>query len=157
MSLLSEAGIPIIAKATCPRRILEAPLDKKGELLDGWDLAGECSYCGSVSPGVLFARLNAGNVIVTPTDKNYKIYLDATPGSPLFRRQFRTDNDSSGDPTKWVWGSAEVPTVKFYFQHLTLEQREQFIALYNDKKMQMAYPHQFYVTPYFADELPESR
>lgn len=46
---------------------------------------------------------------------------------------------------------AYVPgTGKFYFQHLSPEQRETFIELYNDKTMKLGYPGHFYTRPFFA-------
>ena len=55
----------------CPRRALD------NRQTDFWFKAeGEylCSYCGSLRPDQVLARIAAGETI-TPTDKNYKAYL----------------------------------------------------------------------------------
>lgn len=43
---------------------------------------------------------------------------------------------------------------KFYFQHLTLEDRQTFIDLYNSKKMRLAHPGHFYTRPFFVTFKP---
>lgn len=88
-----------------------------------WRPDGTCSYCGSLSPARFFEAVEAG-LAVTPTDKNYKAYVPDAPG-----------------------GS---PTGKFYFQHLSDEDKNRFIDLYNAKKMKIGIPGYFYVTPYFT-------
>lgn len=61
-----------------------------------------------------------------PTDKNYKVYIHKPP-----------------------WG-------KFYFQHFSPEQCEEFVALLNDKKLHIGYPGRFYVLPFFIRVEPRS-
>ena len=39
---------------------------------------------------------------------------------------------------------------KFYFQHLSPEQQNKFIELYNAKKMKLGYPGHFYSRPFFC-------
>ena len=39
---------------------------------------------------------------------------------------------------------------KFYFQHLSAEQRREFVALLNAKAFPVGYPGHFYVLPFFA-------
>jgi hypothetical protein len=39
---------------------------------------------------------------------------------------------------------------KFYFQHLSDDEQQKFIDLYNAKKITLASPGYFYVTPFFA-------
>lgn len=39
-----------------------------------WRDSGTCSYCGSISPDAFFAAIEAGEEL-TPTDKNYKVYV----------------------------------------------------------------------------------
>lgn len=80
-----------------------------------------CSYCGSLSEDSLFQAIEAG-VKITPTDKNYKIYVDVK-----------------------VQGAG-----KFYFQHLSDEGRTKFIELVNARKLNLAAPGYFYVLPFFA-------
>lgn len=41
-------------------------------------------------------------------------------------------------------------TQKFYFQHLSVEQRKQFIDLINAKTIKLGYPGHFYVLPFFC-------
>lgn len=38
---------------------------------------------------------------------------------------------------------------KLYFQHFSEEQMIEFIALYNDRKMNVGYPGHFYKSPFF--------
>lgn len=54
-----------------------------------------------------------------PTDKNYKVYMSGS-------------------------GSG-----KFYFQHLSEEQKRRFVDLLNEKKLKIGYPGRFYVAPFF--------
>lgn len=83
-----------------------------------------CSYCGSLDPDVLMARIEAGTIFLEGSDKNYKVYLKATEGS---------------EPLKY--GGAD----KFYFQHLSEPQKIRFIELYNERKVK----HSLYVLPFF--------
>lgn len=79
-----------------------------------------CTYCGSM-PAELALEWIRDGAEVTPTDKNYKIYLK--------------------------YG---VLAGKFYFQHLTSEQQDEFIELHNSGRMRMSYPGFFYTLPYFT-------
>jgi hypothetical protein len=114
---------------TCPRRREngmdrdDSPLTLSGQNLDEWRTDDTCSYCGSVSQETLFKCIEAGAEI-GPTDKSYKIYVRG--------------------------GDAPGPMPKFYFQHLDEEGRKRFIDLVNEQKMNIGYPHHFYVLPYFA-------
>lgn len=69
----------------------------------------------------MFLQLVRQGVEIGPTDKNYKVYV-------------RTQN---------------MPNGKFYFQHLSAEQRNEFIELVNTNTAFVGYPGHFYVTPYF--------
>lgn len=55
-----------------------------------------------------------------PTDKTYKVYVS--------------------------WKGR----IKFYFQHLSPEGRARFIALLNEKKLNIGVPGHFYVLPFFV-------
>ncbi len=66
-----------------------------------------------------FMELARGGAELTPTDKNYKVYV-------------------SGGRTP-----------KFYFQHLSVDQQKEFIDLYNARKLKIAYPGHFYRMPFF--------
>jgi hypothetical protein len=44
-------------------------------------------------------------------------------------------------------------TSKFYFQHLSEDQRNEFITAYNDHIITIGYPGYFYVLPFFCRSL----
>lgn len=84
-----------------------------------------CSYCGSLHPDKLMECLEANPPAqITPTDKTYKIY---------------------------VRGHNLPSNAKFYFQHFSMEQRQRFVELLNEKKINFAAPGYFYVKPYFIE------
>ncbi|MEA2678047.1 MAG: hypothetical protein QOJ81_2188 [Chloroflexota bacterium] len=70
----------------CPRRneigqgAFPGP-DHWREESSSYHLGPTCSYCGSLSPESLFELIAAGAKI-GPTDKSYKIYVDATNPTP---------------------------------------------------------------------------
>jgi hypothetical protein len=45
---------------------------------------------------------------------------------------------------------------KFYFQHLSEEQRTQFVDLMNTRKVNIGYPGHFYALPFFCTRIPRS-
>jgi hypothetical protein len=115
----------------CPRR-LEDGRAREGS--DTWRENGTCSYCGSLHPDVLMAAIEAGEVTLGPTDKSYKIYVSPKEGVELTPPRAHL-----------------LPKhAKFYFQHLSKEQQDRFIAVHNEKRMSIDYPGHFYVTPFFA-------
>lgn len=79
-----------------------------------------CSFCGSLNP-TEFMELIKDGAEVGPTDKNYKVYV-------------RHPSLSFG---------------KFYFQHLSKEQKLEFIDLLNAKSLKIGMPGHFYVKPFF--------
>lgn len=81
-----------------------------------------CSYCGSLHPDTFMEAVDEGHEI-GPTDKSYKVYV-RDPGG----RQY----------------------AKFYFQHLSPEQRREFIARLNAQTMNIGYPGHFYRLPFFV-------
>jgi hypothetical protein len=85
-----------------------------------WRADQTCSYCGSLSPEEFFKAVEAGAKL-TPTDKNYKAYLEV-PGRPF---------------------------TKFYFNHLSEEEQRRFIDLVNAGKVTFGYPGRFYNLPFF--------
>ena len=91
---------------------------------DYWRFDGTCNYCGSISPGQLFKAIEDGCEI-TPTDKNYKVYIE-------------------GENAPRVRG-----VDKFYFQHLSDDEKKEFISLLNGGKIKFGYPGHFYVMPFF--------
>ena len=121
------AATPAADRHVCPRRD-EAPPGWTGQFPghDWWeDRAGArcCSWCGSRNPDDLMALLRTGSVELGPTDKAYKAYIHTLEG------------EHAG---------------KFYFQHLSDEQRREFVALLNAKAFPVGYPGHFYVLPFFA-------
>ena len=52
--------------------------DEGGPLSAGkaafWTSEGKCSYCGSLSPALLFEAIERGDEL-GPTDKSYKVYV----------------------------------------------------------------------------------
>ncbi len=145
-----------------------------------WREDGTCSYCGSLSPDRLF-RAIAEKQKITPTDKNYKIYVttknlragqisimgsSSSQEQPSDRWVLVTTKNLSTLPTwrmrgrvgDWVLLEPEPETieVKFYFQHLSDEERKHFVELINDKKLNIDYPGYFYRLPFFCRPLPPS-
>ena len=107
----------------CPRQneMFSAFRDKE---YDDLYARGRCGYCGSMNPDEFMARLEAGTIRVTGTDKNYKLYVENLGGEPL-------------------------EAIKFYFQHLSIEQQDRFIQLHNEKKINYD-SFGLYVTPFFC-------
>lgn len=97
------------------------------------------------------ARIRAGDVELTPTDKNYKVYVN-NKGGVQFRQTYRncSGKDCKEGPdacTHWV--TREMSGTKFYFQHLSAQQQIEFVDLLNAKKLILGYPERFYVLPFF--------
>ena len=103
----------------CPRRF--GPSD---DVPDHWRLDNTCSYCGSVSGDVFMARLEASDIALGPTDKNYKVYVTNRGGPSIGQ--------------------------KFYFMHLTEAQKIRFIELMNERKLCFDSPGGFYRMPFFV-------
>jgi len=147
---------------TCPRRIEQgrhyedSPFRGSGSGLDRWREDGTCSYCGSLDPDILMARLEAGDVELGPTDKSYKVYVD-NRGGPMFKTQYRKNCDMRQPGSKCTgpddcvhWVIEETQHAKFYFQHFGMHQMERFIELNNAGKLNIGYPGHFYVLPFFC-------
>jgi hypothetical protein len=49
---------------------------------------------------------------------------------------------------------ADINQDKFYFYHLSDDQKKKFVVMLNDKKIKIAYPGYFYVLPYFCVRVP---
>ena len=116
--------------AVHPDMLMECP--RRGEsphsvegLRDFWRKDMTCGYCGSMSPAEFFKAVEAG-CLVGPTDKSYKAYVTGP-------------------------GHAHA---KFYFQHLSIEDRAKFIDLYNSGVMKLGEPGHFYVRPFFVGTKP---
>lgn len=141
----------------CPRRsegaIGSSPKFARDNDYDPSD--DSCQFCGSLNPDTLMARLEAGDVLLGSTDKNYKVYVTSVPDSPLFKQTFRDcykqgANDCNGPDTCTHWVTRDTDHTKFYFQHLSQEQRDRFIALYNEKRIKFEGDYGFYVLPFFC-------
>lgn len=130
-----------MAKITCPRRLEELGPWTHDNDLDMYDVADNCTFCGSLHPDILMERLFDGDVALTPTDKNYKIYVE-NKGGKKFQRLFKPIGKDKLE-------LEEVNETKFYFQHLSKGQMQQFIELYNDNSIDLQYPGYFYVLPFF--------
>lgn len=154
----------------CPRAVMEgrggphspfkAPFN--GEMT--WRNDGTCSWCGSLSGDALMARLEAGDVELTPTDKSYKVYV-RNVGGEAFKQSVRecpvhpcpdvTDAEGNVNVNNCShYVMRETSDAKFYFQHFTKEQQARFIELYNTGKIKMGYPGHFYTAPYFCVRVP---
>lgn len=147
---------------------------------DSWrerDGHKSCSYCGSITPDEVFAAIETGNQ-VTPTDKSYKIYVDVVDPNEGKPRIVGSANFNPGgegwvlltaenrdtlplddwarehwkNGEHWVRIEPRGKTVhaKFYFQHFSADEQQRFIDLLNAKKLNLAYPGHFYVSPFFA-------
>lgn len=118
-----------------------------------------CDYCGSIFGDAFMARLEAGDVTLDPTDKSYKVYVHNDGGAP-FLQAYRIDQPSKPgevmkdpmDQSKWEWATRERQECKFYFQHLSEEQKRRFVELLNAKKLRLNYPGRFYRLPYFIQQ-----
>lgn len=172
---------PSGGRQTCPRRMSEFGPWEHEPNLDTWrpDAPGpSCSFCGSLHPDRFMALVREG-WIVGPTDKNYKAYL-SKPATDEERAEhkatwlagFRPDElraaaEERGESPDQAHAGLEAhydahiaPTmtgsveVKFYFQHLSEEQRAEFIRLHNGGQMQVGYPGHFYQPPYFTRPAP---
>lgn len=111
----------------CPRRDPAFDAVSKLPQFDTWD-DREGARCCSYCGSLHpddFIARIEAGEQVAPTDKNYKAYI--------------------GDRGRH----------KFYFMHLSDEQRSKFIQLYNDKTMKIGIPGYFYVDPYFCQPAPK--
>lgn len=132
-----------------------------------------CSFCGSLHPD-RFVELVREGWEVGPTDKNYKAYLRHAPTADeeaqqkadwiqrdavaqavreLGERDGKTPEQVAADLDE-QWAKfphfSGGPEAKFYYQHLSVEQQDEFIALVNERRMKIGYPGHFYVLPFFA-------
>lgn len=156
----------------CPRSA------ENGQPMDAaWTLDGNtCTYCGSLNPDELMGLLETGEAELSPTDKDYKVYVQRAnprfgkkricgsttherPGyEPLSAAKYleavaegacRPQDYKVGDYV--LWGDEPPKThEKFYFQHLSEEQKKRFIELLNAKKLKIRDPGHFYKLPFFC-------
>jgi hypothetical protein len=109
-----------------PNSVFKPPMN--GEMT--WREDQTCSYCGSLHPDVFMQRLEAGDVVLGPTDTSYKVYVQDHRGTPI-----------------------GGPAGKFYFQHLGEAQRARFIELHNEGRLKLDSPGHFYVAPFFCQRV----
>lgn len=173
---MSEQNHTCPRRAETGRDNPDSPFVGSGTNLDTWrtDATGpSCSYCGSLHPD-RFMELVQEGWTVGPTDKSYKAYLSPTPtaddivaakarwlASSAVARAVREIAERDGKTADQIesdlderWAEEPAPSVgrqaKFYYQHLSREQQDDFIALYNSKRMRVGYPGRFYQLPFFA-------
>jgi hypothetical protein len=97
---------------------------------------------------------------IGPTDKNYKAYVTEplTDEEKARARQQQigryvgmgmseevATSEADADPV--LGEGAHIG--KFYYQHLSEEQRDAFVDLLNAKTVNVGYPGHFYVLPFF--------
>lgn len=136
---------------TCPRAIEDGRGDMPVPEYATKKTDGVCWYCGSWSADDLMARLETGTVQIVPTDKNYKIYLRNDGGAAFVRslRDCPRGSKCSGPNECEHWVTREVEQPKFYFQHLSHDQKLRFIELLNEKRVKFVGNEGFYVRPFF--------
>jgi hypothetical protein len=114
-----------------------------------------CSYCGSLNPDVFMARLEAGDIALGATTKNYKVYVHNAGGAPLLQ----TYRDCPRDEPKHMpdecahWVTRETSQQKFYFDHLSNEQRQRFVEMYNERRIRMKGGFAFSPFPFFMQRV----
>lgn len=146
-----------------------------------------CSYDGSMHPDEFMVWLEQPGTQLTPTDKNYKVYIDVDsdedpaelrvvsvigfepaekgppwpfdPANPGDWRRVSPEDDplllENGwrDHSHYTWirtlkrGSHRES--KFYFEHLSDEQKTRFVELLNEGKLSLRAPGYFYRLPFF--------
>ena len=163
----------------CPRKA-EATMAVQLAHETHWREDGTCSYCGSLSQEKFFEAVER-ECRITPTDKNYKVYVDLPNpdvGQPAIYSSANFEKTDDGwikvtldnvealpiAPNQrdfylgqWVKVEPAHETLhrKFYFQHLSQEGRDRFIELVNAKRINFANPGYLYVMPYFAKALAQ--
>lgn len=139
------------------------------------DVGPSCSFCGSLHPD-RFMELVREGWVVGPTDKNYKAYLESPltdeqkaakrerwmerdgiarairdlgerDGKTAEQVQADLDDEWTRQASGWLHGEQSA---KFYYQHLSAEQRAEFIELVNSGRMVIGYPGHFYRLPFFC-------
>lgn len=118
---------------------------------DYWFPDNTCSFCGSLNPDVLMARIEVGDVELGPTDKSYKVYVENKGGEkfPQVHSRKCPDVMKCDRRTCTHWTHDTTDHTKFYFMHFSQEQMVRFVELYNQKKLKVGYPGHFYVMPFF--------
>lgn len=135
-----------------------------------------CTWDGSLHPDVFMELIAKPGVVLSPTDKNYKVYIELEDGTHAeeLRVISRANHDQSNEEgwlrvgdvdltgvdtsgwgefkdDEWIRISKRGSKImdKFYFEHLSQTQRKHFVELLNENKMAIGYPGRFYVLPFF--------
>ncbi len=144
-----------------------------------------CSYYGSLNPDVFMAKLEAAEISLGPTDKDYKVYVEGLANPKAGKRMVQTVMYGGGPvagefvrcadlnaedravvvdyfkgrevPNAAVTFGVEPPTrfAKFYFEHLSVDQRKRFVELLNEKRLRIEAPGYFYRRPFFVQPIKE--
>src|SRR5690606_36069651 len=118
---------------------------RDGRETPGYDPSDDtCRRCGSLNPDTFMARLEKGDVEVVPTDKNYKAYVRNAGGENFKQTYGEPDKNEKGEyvyDEKGQWMTTTVTRTveeaKFYYEHLSDEQRKRFVEIYNEQKMKL--------------------
>ena len=146
----------------CPRRDEMSSVFKLPSGEDTYRADNTCSYCGSLNPDEFMARVEAGDVELGPTDKDYKVYV-ANRGGKAFSQTYRdcplakveivngqrVTTECAGPDTCTHWVTREIDQTKFYWYHLSEDQMRRFVDLMNQKNINIGCPGHFYTMPYF--------
>lgn len=134
----------------CPRRG-EGPVIPGYPSEDHFREDGTCSFCGSLAPDEFMRRVEVGDVELGPTDKSYKVYVENKGGAPfkMTYRQCPPGATCTGPSDCTHWVTVERGEQKFYFQHLSVEQRIRFVELLDTGALKLGYPGRFYALPFF--------
>lgn len=162
----------------CPRRNELGSARITEPETDHWREEQTCSYCGSLSPERFFALALSTGTKLSPTDKDYKVYVehhDPDEGKPWIYMSQSGRDTPDGDGWeiatealldtmpmrnidkeylvgRWVKVGTKsgIQHDKFYFQHLDVAGRKRFVELMNQKKFTIGEPGYFYVPPFFV-------
>ncbi len=129
-----------------------------------------CHYCGSLNPETFMERLEAGDILLGSTDKNYKVYV-TNAGGAQFKHTHRDcprdkemiggagnkymASSCQGPDTCTHWVTRDIGQTKFYFQHLSFEQQTRFIELVNERRLNFECGFGFYVLPFFCTSVKD--
>lgn len=158
----------------CPIHDLEW---KHGRNMANAPIGRYCPWDGSMHPDEFMAYLREPGTELEPTDKNYKVYITVTAeaaGEDPNEKHVISARNHGGPEDGWVevgdeereamkrdgWQSeyayiqfssrGDTRSSKFYFEHLSDEQKEEFVELINKKKVKIGYPGHFYNLPFFV-------
>lgn len=138
-----------------------------------------CSYCGSLHPDRFMELVREGCVVgptdksykaylrapVSDDEKARRktAWMDGARGGANVASAIRDLGMKDGKSQERItadledhWAKIEAPLAdggtleaKFYYQHLSDDQKREFIDLWNAKRMRVGYPGHFYRLPFF--------